>query len=481
MNLKAKIAVFLLFLGLLFLPMIQQHSTVFKVHPLTAQADPAAFPKFTIKTWFSGEFQEQFNTATEENIGFRPGLIRFKNQIDYSLFKRANASGVIVGRDNNLFEADYIRSFTGRDYLGDSYWEEKFKRLGKVADTLGKLGTRIAIVLEPGKGTYDQEFIPARYKRHAREKTNYSAIKKLAEQNGIPLLDVNQLFRDKKPSTALPLFPKGGIHWSVGGMVIASDALLAFIDRELGIPVPDLVIDRVEFSDSLRDTDNDLVAIMNLACKPHHPQMGYPVYHFESPDTLIKPRVLVISDSFFFNILNAGIPARTFANEAFWYYNKTIYPDSWSAPTDTVSINIREAVESMDLVLIMVTERFYHRFDWDFTDALFTRYYQGEAKEYRYDLMRSIIRDFNWFDLVQKESDYSSIPMKDKLIGHTDYLFWEADQAGRIPHNSDYNRRLIMKDSAWMKQIREKALINGLTEEQQLRMDAEWMVNHPDQ
>lgn len=481
MNLKSKIAVFLLFIGLLFLPMIQQHSSVFRVHHLTAQADPAAFPKFTAKSWLSGEFQEQFNTATEEHIGFRPGLIRFKNQLDYSLFKKANASGVIVGRDNNLFESDYIRSFSGRDYLGDSYWEEKFDRLAKVADTLGKLGTRIAIVLEPGKGTFDQEYIPARFKRHTGKNTNYAAIRRLAEQKGIALLDLNQYFLDKKSTAAWPLFPKGGIHWSVGGMVMASDTLLAFIDRKLGIPVPDLVIDNVEFSDSLRDTDNDLVAIMNLAFEPEHPKMGYPVYHFRSPDSLAKPRVLVISDSFFFNILNAKVPAKAFANEAFWYYNKTIYPDSWSAPADTASVNILETVESMDLVLIMVTERFYHRFDWDFTDAMFTRYFTGEAKEYRYDLTRNIVRDFNWFDMVQKQSDYSSIPMVDKLKGHTDYLFWEADQAGRIPHNTDYYRTIILKDSAWMDQIREKARANSLTVEEQLRKDAQWMVEHPNQ
>jgi hypothetical protein len=190
---------------------------------------------------------------------------------------------------------------------------------------------------------------------------------------------------------------------------------------------------------------------------------------------------LVISDSFFFNILNAKIPARAFANEAFWYYNKTIYPETWSAPKDTASVNVRETVESMDLVLIMVTERFYHRFDWDFTDAMYTRYYPGEVKEYRYDLTRNIIRDYNWFDLVQKQSDYSSIPMKDKLIGHTDYLFWEADQAGRIPHDADYYMLNIMKDSVWMKQIREKAKINGVTVKEQLRMDAEWMLKNQNQ
>jgi len=481
MKLTSKISIFLLFLGLLALPAIQQKTGLFHTKGLVGQPDPAAFPKFKLKSWFSAEFQERFNTATEENIGFRPLLVRLRNQVDYSLFRKANAAGVVVGKNFNLFESDYIRSFTGRDHLGDYFWKQKFDRLARVADTLARKGTRVAIVLEPGKGTCDREDIPARFDPGSRGTNNYTAILREAARAGIPLLDLNQWFLSKKPVTLFPLFPKGGIHWSVGGMVMACDTLLAFIDRTLGIPVPDLVIDGLETSDDLRDTDGDLASILNLACKPHHPRMAYPVYHFDSHDTLRKPRVLAISDSFYFNLMSAGIPQAAFANEAFWYYNANIYPDTWSAPRDTGSVNIREEVESMDLVLIMVTERFYHRFDWDFTDVLYRIYFPGGPKEYRYDFMRNIIRDFRWFDLVQKQADYSSVPMAEKLKGHCDYLLWEADQAGRIPHDADYFRVIITKDSAWMRQISEKALANGVTLEEQIRMDAEWMAEHPDQ
>jgi hypothetical protein len=215
--------------------------------------------------------------------------------------------------------------------------------------------------------------------------------------------------------------------------------------------------------------------------RPRHLRMGYPTWHYEKKDSAAKPRVLSISDSFYFNFLNAKMPANAFANEAFWYYNKTIYPDTWTAEKDTTGLNIRETAESMDLILIMVTERFYHRFDWDFTDVLYNHYFPTAPKEYRYDYIRDIVRNYLWFDDIQKQSDYEAVPMETKLAGNADYLFWEADQAGKIPHNTDYYRASIMKDSTWMKQIREKAEINKISVEEQLKLDAEWMIKNQNQ
>jgi hypothetical protein len=302
-----------------------------------------------------------------------------------------------------------------------------------------------------------------------------------SNQKGIPLLDLNKFFRDQKRSAPYPLFPKGGVHWSTGGMVLAVDTLLGFIDGALGLPVPDLVIDKVEISDSLRDTDGDVVNLMNLLLAPRHPKMGYPVFHLAAKDSVRKPRVLVISDSYFFSVLGAKIPARAFANEAFWYYNQNIYPDSWSAPKDTGSLNIPQTVEGMDLVLIMVTERFYHRFDWEFTDVLYRHYYPAAAREYRYDFMRAIVRNYVWFDDIQQQSDYSGVPVQDKLAGNADYLFWLDDQTGKIPHDFGYYRMNIMKDPAWMKQIRDKALINKISVDEQVSMDAIWMLQQANQ
>jgi len=481
MNHRLKTAIFILLLFIPFILMIQQSTGLIREKPLLGQADPAAYPRFSIKTWFSDEFQVRFNKATEERVGFRPGLIRLKNQLEYFLFHKANASGVVVGKHRDLFESDYIRSYTGRDYLGDYFWDQKFRRLKQVSDTLARLGVQVVIVLEPGKASYNPENIPSRFTGFKTEKTNYQAILKGSGQKGIPLLDLNRFYRDKKSSAPFPLYPKGGIHWSVGGMVLSADTLLGFMNGVLHLSVPDLVIDRVEMSDSLRDTDGDVAGLMNLLRAPKHPKMGYPVFHLTEMDDGRKPRVLAISDSYYFNIMGAKIPARAFANEAFWYYNNTIYPDTWSAPKDTSSIDVPKTVEGMDLVLIMVTERFYHRFDWDFTDVLYRHYYPAAQKEYRYEFMRGIVRNYDWFDDIQKQADYAGVPMEEKLAGNADYVFWTEDQAGKIPHDVDFYRMGIIKDPDQMKKIREKAIINQISVEEQVNRDAIWFLEHANQ
>jgi hypothetical protein len=481
MNQKLKTAIFVLLLFILVVPVIQQNSGLFRVKKLDGQAVPAVYPRFSLKTWFADEFQVKFNKATEENVGFRPDFIRLKNQLEYAVYNKANASGVVSGKHKYLFETDYIRSYTGRDYLGDYFWEQKFNRLKKVADTLAKLGVKMSIVLEPGKASYFPEYIPGRFLRFQSDHTNYQAILAESDRTGIPVLDLNRYFRDQRTKAPYPLFPKGGIHWSTGGMVLAADTLLGFINGALHIKVPDLVVDHVEMSDSLRDTDGDLADIMNLVKAPKHPEMGYPVFHFADKDSLPKPRVLVISDSYFFNFLGAKIPARAFANEAFWYYNQDIYPDSWTVPKDTGSLDIPKTVEGMDLVMIMVTERFYHRFDWNFTDVLYRHYFPATAREYRYDFMRSIIGSYTWFDDIQQQSDYSGIPMQEKLTGNADYLYWLDEKAGKIPKDFAYYRMSILNNPLLMKQIREKALINKIPVDEQVSRDATWLLQKANQ
>jgi len=481
MNQKIKTAVFIFLIAILLAPMVQEETGLIKVKNLRGQGDVAVYPKFSIHGWFTDEFQVQFNKATEEQVGFRPFLIRLKNQFEYLAYNKANASGVVAGKDGYMFEADYIRSYTGRDYLGDYFWEQKFNRLAMVRDTLNKLGVKIAVVLEPGKATYHPEKIPGRFTRYFSEDSNYKTILAESEKKKIPLLDLNKYFKDSRSTAPYPLFPKGGIHWSTGGMVFGVDSLLGFIRGTLRLSVPDLVVDRVEMSDSLRDTDGDVVEIMNLLKAPKPLKMGYPEFHFESRDSLPKPKVLVISDSYFFNVLGAGIPEKAFANQAFWYYNKTIYPDSWSSPRDTSSLNVRETVEGMDLVLIMVTERFYTRFDWDLTDILYRHYFPAAAAEYRYDFIRSILRNYVWFDDIQEQADYACVPMEVKLLGNADYLFWLDDQAGKVPHDIGYYRIGILKDPVWMKQIREKAIANKISVDEQVSRDAVWMMEQKNQ
>lgn len=466
----------LVFWVVLFLPLIQMNSSLIPVKGLRGGADPLPFPQFTVKEWFKGDFQQQFVQSMEENLGFRPWLVRYKNQIEYSLFRRSNASGVIVGKKGYLFEKDYVRAYQGTDYLGDYFWDEKFKRLGLVSDTLQKLGKQFILVLEPGKATYHPEFIPNRYKQSETPSANYRAIIEQANNKDITFLDLNRYFVEQKNRAEYLLFPKGGIHWSVGGMLSCVDTLVAFLNKNTSFQFPDMVMGDLNLSKQLQDTDDDLVQISNLAWPPAHPEMAYPDYHFEGSDTIKKPKALVISDSFFFNIINNKLTDSLFGNSAFWYYNKTIYPDSWSSEKLTSQIDTRQYISDMDLIILMVTERFYYKFDWEIIDQMYDWFYPGHEIDYVYDYFRMIIRNYEWFDNIYAQSVEMNQSMESLLLAHAGYQFWVDDQKEAKARDLPYYRMKIMTDQEWMKQIRAKAGVNNISVPEQIDKDAKWKM-----
>lgn len=475
---RKKHILFIFLLVILFAPLIQQKTEVIPVNPLVGGDDPKAYLPFTFSSWKSGEFQDRFDLGYEERIGFRPALIRMKNQFQYSLFRKANATGVVVGKDRYLFEEDYIRAYTGRDYLGEMFWKEKFRRFQAVHDTLQSLGIQLALILEPGKGSYYNEKIPDRYFSPSDSVTNYQEIKKVVSNSSIPFLDLNSWFVQTKKVAEYPHFTRGGIHWAYSSMLLASDTILRFANGLTSRDVPEIQITKGQVSRVPRDTDNDLTEIMNLAVQPKTAKMHYPEFSFSALADSVKPKVLIISDSFYFNILNAGIPDHAFANNAFWYYSKAIYPDTWTEPRDTSMINIREETESMDLIFIMVTERFYHRLAWNFIEGLYKSYYPDEIKNYVYDYETKILTDYQWFNLVVADAENRRIPLSSAIEDHAKYQLWKDEQDGLIPKDVSYYVMKILKDPEWTKKIREKAIEKGLSFDEQLKLDATWMVEN---
>jgi len=469
--------VFVLLVLMLCLPVIQQKTEFISIKALRGSGDPPDVPVFNLKSWTDGSFQEATEQAIEQRIGFRPLLIRIKNQLEFSLFRKANARGVVVGKKRFLYEEDYLRAYSGGDYPGDWYWQEKFRRASLVRDTLAKSGVKVAVVVEPSKANYYNEYIPNHRKpEFSDSQTNYSSIVDGCQGEDIPLLDLYSYFASIKEEVPYPLFPKGGIHWSYYGMLRAVDTLLPLVGEWTKRSVPDLIIGPMEPSRKLRDTDGDLAELMNVLLSPGHPRMTYPeISYSQVPDSL-KPRVLAISDSFYFNILNASIPENTYANTAFWYYNVEIYPETWSARKDTSMINFREEVERMDLVIVMITERFFYKFAWNFFDRLYDIYFHDAPIDYRYEYTGRIISHYKWFDEVVEESSIKRISVEQGLEDHSGFQFWQDEQNGLLKKNQSFYEMKIRHSVDWMKQIREKAIKNGITVDRQIQLDAEWTL-----
>ena len=78
-------------------------------------------PVFTKENWFNGKYQDTSSKYINDNFGFRNDFIRINNQRVFMLYNEARANGVIIGKDNYLYEYGYIVAALGNDYVGQGY------------------------------------------------------------------------------------------------------------------------------------------------------------------------------------------------------------------------------------------------------------------------------------------------------------------------------------------------------------------------
>lgn len=164
------------------------------------------FREFTWKSWLNGSFQEDYDKRLEQHIGLRNTFVRINNQLSYSIFNQANAEGVIIGRNHELFEEDYLKENTGLYFIGEEVWKRKAAQLKAVQDTLTRLGKSLVVVFEPGKASFYPELAPPKYRSLKKTISNYDALTMNLKASGVNVLDLNQYFISIKGKTEYPLF-----------------------------------------------------------------------------------------------------------------------------------------------------------------------------------------------------------------------------------------------------------------------------------
>lgn len=428
---------FSLLMLMIGMPLIQRTVPVFKEAPLKGAYDLPAKPFATIKSALDGSYQDAYNNYYEHSIGLRPLLVRIHNQIAYTVFDTALASGVIIGKHNYLYEINYIKAWKGWDFVGQQVIDEQVNKAVFVNTRLREAGKTLLFVIAPGKASFFPEFIPDQFMRLATGKTtNYEAWHKSLSQNNLPLIDFNDWFVKMKDTASWPLYPQCGIHWSAYGVALSLDSLMNFIEKDRQIDMVDFGWKGFDQPDTLRSPDYDIAEGMNLLLKiPHYP-MAYPKLWFGNEVGKTKPNAMVVADSYYWNIFGPGYSARIFNDNNFWYYNAEAQNPAWPASRKTTDINILEAVGNTDVIIIMATEANLYRFPYGFIDRLY------EA------LVSS-----SYLKTSEK-------PVMDHSVKEAEILAIMES----IDNNPDY------KES-----VRKKAIAKGVTYREMLRLDAGWV------
>lgn len=365
---------FYIILLILMVPLLVGITHIVTERPLDgafANEPKLTFKYFMWERWFNDTFQLAMEKSASQNTGFRNTLIRIYNQINYSLFQKANAEKTIVGKDNYLFEEGYIIDYLGRNFMGEKFISENSQRMKAIqASLFEQLGIHLLFVFEPGKASIYPEKIGNEYFPETKTKSNYEQYSIIFNKLKINYLDLNAYFKTLKDTSQYPIYPATGVHWSTYGMHLAADTLLKFIKSQTSFDLPLLSWDTITYSNTLKNIDFDLEKPMNLLFQIPHQTLAYPEI---SIDTLgkFRPKVLTIADSYYWSIYDHKIPHRAFSSNDFWYYNNTIYPNIWGENADFVnSTNFAKTIKEQDIILVMITEANMYRAFWKIEDRL---------------------------------------------------------------------------------------------------------------
>jgi hypothetical protein len=433
LNVKTRNTIFRIIVILLLVPLVLGPFKFLKLAPLKGAIAQPEEKKFSIKDWFSCDYQVLMEKYVNETFGFRNFFIRINNQIAYSLFDKANANGVIYGKNNYMFEENYIKAYYGKDFIGNDSIKNRLLKLKFLQDTLHKLNKNIIIVFAAGKGSYYPEYFPDKYKTE-KKITNYECYLDNSRKLGIDYIDFNQHFLNLKKTSEYPLYPQYGIHWSIYGAWLAADSIIHYIENVRKIKMPYFKCNSVEWAQP-RSTDYDIGDGMNLLFHLRSFKMAYPQMELITDVKKVKPSLLVISDSFYWLLFGSGFTAAFGANQ-FWYYNNQIYPSDNQEQIQANQLNTKEEILKYDVIIIMATEATLPGLGWGFIENLYNEF-KGIAPKPKYnaafmkkvnELIVYIRTDNKWYKAIVEKAKTHNIPVDSML--KLDAIF-QVEQANK--------------------------------------------------
>jgi hypothetical protein len=469
---KIKIGLFTFSIFLLMAPMLQQNLEIFQFKPLRGAYKKLKEPKFSYVDWFSAKYQDRLQKYADQNIGFRSFLVRLYNQMYYSFFNHARANNVVVGKDNYLYQKPYIDAYTGRDFIGKEAIETRMSKLKVIEDSLSNHGIELIVILAPGKASFYPEYIPDKYNPSDRSLTNYEYYRNQLAEKSIPTLDFRKWFLEMKDTSRYPLFPKTGIHWSKYGEYLVLDSLLSYISMNHEGFTPDLRLNSIVESDSMRSTDGDIERGMNLLFNIEDLRMAYPDFEYDPFDNKTI-NILAIGDSFFNMIFKEGLKRKVFGNSQYWYYNKTIVKTFTKKFGKVEGKNLLNEVLERDVIILINTESLLRKFSFGFIENL---YYEFTVKRKRIlkftQLLREnkmLLKQINLFLEGSYTLDNQSVSVAADRLFEMEESFLKKRLIKKIEKG-------IQNNPKWLANVKRKALKNNIKLEQAIANNAKSFV-----
>ncbi len=511
-----KIILFALTALLLFASMFQKATHLWDFKKLNGVEIPAPMPDMTFHTISDGSFQTGTEAYLKQNFGFRQPLIRFYNQYLWDFYTTSNGNrGILtLGKDGWLYEPwsvddyyqiHYHQHATDADQLTEQLSEEA-KRVYQLQHILEPYGTHLFVCLVPSKDMLYPEHLPENHDTRFDDEPKMSArffLKDEYTRLGVNVLDLGTFFQQMKDTADFTIFPKTGTHWSKYSSLFAADTLIRYMEHLGGINMRDLVIGPRTLQDA-QEADTDLENLLNLIRPLPRPQYYYATATSDKDTTAVMPKMIVIGDSFWWNIIYQTPVQEIFSEFPYWYYNSTIYYDPIYQSVNEV--NLANEILSSDFIILFYSSTQLYKLNNGFTKKalLALCFNPEEIDSAKAKLEQNIRSDSAWMGSLKKASEAQGKPL-DEIVQkeaqwlidtHPEYSFPElkdsiptkrskwvesylsSDSLAFIEQEVENIIRTIKSDETQMEAMREKAQQQGKPLGKAISDDARWVVNY---
>ncbi len=159
-----------------------------------------------------------------------------------------------------------------------------------------------------------------------------------------------------KDTVSFPLFPQTGTHWSNLAAIYVADSLVRYLET-LG----QLNIHNVEIGPIFQRTlkpDADLESLMNLIWPLQKRPNMLAKATCDHDSTAVRPTLVTIGDSFYWNIINFVPLLEIFEKVPYWYYFSTAFFDGDETQVEKKDI-VKELIDADFVMLAYGTTQLY--------------------------------------------------------------------------------------------------------------------------
>jgi hypothetical protein len=468
----------LLFIFSLFLLVFIQEIRPFReVKPLNGAFSTNPYSPFAIDPWFNGDYQKTTESFLNDDFGFRNFLVRLNNQLRFSFFKQTNAKGVIIGKNNYLYEYGYVLAYNGKDFMGEKALQDSVIKIKQLQDALKNIGKQLLIVLAPSKVRVYPENILDSLNTDPGHYTNYMFYKKYLDEAGVNYIDFNTIFEKKKNESKYLLFPQLGIHWSRLEAVRAFDTIVKKLGSLSGNALPEVHITSINEKAELEGPDDDAVKSMNLLRYPKYVNMAYPDFEVITQNKDQK-NLMVVADSYWWDIFLRKLPHQVFSHHEFRYYNSEIWGSHFFGKLLGDTLDTKRHILQYDYIIVMATESNYSRLGYGFFGqalAALKRTITPTDKEIK-EIKKHILDTKPWHDQIVEKAKARKISLEEMidLDAH-----WYFDTRGPVIKDltlEDY-KNLVCSTETWIEEVKRKAQDSKISVDSAVTIDALWAMN----